>query len=38
MESQHDHYITADFSDWFEVKGDIDEFIFYTDEPQISEK
>lgn len=38
MESQHDYYITADFSDWFEVKGDIDDFIFYTDEAQISEK
>ncbi len=38
MDIQHDIYITADFSDWFEVKGDIDDFIFYADEPQISEK
>lgn len=38
METPNSYPIPADFSDWFEVKGDIDDFIFYTDEPQTSEK
>lgn len=38
MDQNKNSIQTADLAGWFEIDGDIDDFIFYSETPEISEK
>ena len=38
MEQNKNTTQTFDLTGWFEIDGDVDDFIFYSETPKISEK